>query len=154
MRPNVLAQLMLCRAAVLFLPQALECCAHSSTVLEALANEAPHTVEASHHKTTLGTHTGISRSRTSTEQQEHAAERNSSLPNQMDPDDLRKRQVLPGLSLPVTHQHGQSPSLGALIISKTPSAEPGWRPYPLSRRVDSAIGRFDRPEIPPPRFAA
>jgi hypothetical protein len=132
--PNrLLANLIISCAAVLFLPQALECChTGSHTILESLSGMSADRQAMSHHHMTESVDSG--------------ALVQSPAPASSTP--------VPTVSLPAGSESGQSPAIGAILLPRPVVASAD--PHRLARADTPSplAGRVDRPASPPPRAVA
>lgn len=144
MRSTVLAHLMLCCAAVLFLPQALECCRHtgSHTVLEALADGDARATRPSH---------GGHQKHAEAERRERVNERVTARASGQEPGDSTESRQIMKRSLPGGPNTSQPPSLAAFILKALVSLDTGFRLATAPHSEGMLYGQTDRPETPPPR---
>jgi hypothetical protein len=135
MPPRIVAHLIFSCAAVLFLPQALECCHNGShTILESLSGvNGAMAMQAS-------------------AQQSHASHILES--RVMDPAERTADEQSANLqvTLPAGGESGQSPSLGAQVIGRQISITTGFSVIRPVHHHLTLQGRTDQPGTPPPRI--
>lgn len=139
--PNRLfANLIISCAAVLFLPQALECChLNSHTILESLSGAG------SGLPTPASKRAGVDHSLH--ERPGHHSSAYEASPGAINP-------AAVNVSLPTGGEAGQSPSIGAIVISRLVSMTSGYERIRPGRSDRPMLGRTDQPRTPPPRLAS
>jgi hypothetical protein len=132
--PNrLLANLIISCAAVLFLPQALECChTGSHTILESLSGMSADGQAMSHHHMTQSVDSG--------------ALVQSPAPVASTP--------VPTVSLPTGSESAQSPGVGAILLPRPAIAAVDAHRLARADTPSRLAGRVDRPVSPPPRVEA
>lgn len=148
MRKSVASNILLCVAAVLLIPQALECChGQAHTVLESLAGTGgpptSETVATSHH------HHGAN----GQQQTDHHSRSTTSIDELMADESRASQSVIDAAAIvtaPSSEAGGQLPTVGADI--------PGHQPFEVDKALRhrracdaSLVGRSVRPATPPPQ---
>jgi hypothetical protein len=135
----LLANLIVSCAAVLLVPQALECCAgHPRTVLESLSQGA----ELHRHSTSHG--------HAADELRERHAEQIDRL---VAGEETGAAERSPAISPPSGHDMGEAPTSGAGHLISESSDDPGGEPGQLIEGDRRPTGRMVQPATPPPRCA-
>lgn len=129
------ANLILSCAAVLFLPQALECChTGSHTTLEFLSGISADDRAMSHHHMAM------------TESVDSSALDQSPAPGESTP--------IPTISLPAGSESAQSPGVGSILVPRPAIVAADAHRLARADTSTRLIGRSDRPASPPPRALA